>query len=49
MEGTPITIITYHCVSTSFMSVVIARSVQVVLSAVGQLIIVKFLTNENFV
>jgi hypothetical protein len=46
-EGIPITVITYHCVSTSFLSVVIMMSEQVVPSDFAQCIIVKFLTNKN--
>jgi len=45
-EGIPVNIITYRCVSTCFLSVVITMSEQVVPSAVAQRI-VKFLTNEN--
>jgi hypothetical protein len=47
MDGIPITVITYHCVSTCYLSVVITMNEQVVPSAVGQSITVKFLTNKN--
>jgi hypothetical protein len=45
-EGITITVITYCCVSTCFLSVEIT-SEQAVPSVVAQRIIVKFLTNEN--
>jgi len=43
----PITVITFQCGSTCFLSVMIMMSEQVVPSAVTQRIIVKFLINEN--
>jgi len=46
-EGVPVTVITYQCMSTCFLSVVITMSEQVVPSAVAQSITVKFLTNGN--
>jgi hypothetical protein len=46
-EGIPITLITYRCMSSCFLSIVITMSKQVVPSAVAQRFIVKFLTNED--
>jgi hypothetical protein len=46
-EGIPVTVITYHCLSASFLSGAITASEQVVPSAATQRIVVKFLTNEN--
>jgi len=46
-EQIPITVITYHCMSICFLSIVITMNEQVVPSADEQSIIVKFLTNGN--
>jgi hypothetical protein len=43
----PITVITYYCVSTRLLSLVITMSEQLVPWAVAQRIIVKLLPNEN--
>jgi hypothetical protein len=45
--GIPTTVITYHCVSTCFLSAVIMMSEQVAALAVAYSIMVKFITNEN--
>jgi hypothetical protein len=45
--GIPVTVITYQCMSTCFLSVVITTSEQVVPSAVEQRVIVKFLIKEK--
>jgi len=47
MERIPIIVITYQCVSTYFLSVVITMSEHMVPLAVAHCIIVKFLTNGN--
>jgi hypothetical protein len=46
-ERIPVTVTTYHCLSTCLLSGVITMRNQTAPSAVAQRIIVEFLTNEN--